>query len=41
MYLEVEEEANTEEKEEKWTGAYRQQSKGIEETTRGHSCGDS
>lgn len=43
MYLEVEEEENTEEKEEKCTQAraYKQQSKGAEQTAQGHSCGDS
>lgn len=40
MYLEVEEEENTEEKE-KCTLAYKQQSKGVEGTAQGHSCGDS
>lgn len=41
MNLEVEEEVNAEEKEEKWTRAYKQESKGAQGTAQGHSCGDS
>lgn len=41
MYLKVEEEVNTEEKGEKCTHAHKQQSKGVEGTAQGHSCGDS
>lgn len=40
MNLEVEEEVNSEEKEEKCTHAYKQESKGVEGTAQGHSCGD-
>lgn len=41
MNLELEKEVNTEEKEEKCTHAHKQQSKGIEGTAQGHSCGNS